>query len=123
MFRGLNLLTILALLLSTAGSALAQAGGEDEFVARLIAQMSPEAKVGQLFVVSLKGADVTSNSDVADLILNYRVGGVVLAIQHGNILNGPDTPTQVASLTSALQNLTRQTARPGSNSPFIPLFV
>ena len=122
-FRGLNLLTILALLLSTAGSALAQAGGEDEFVARLIAQMSPEAKVGQLFVVSFNGTDVTANSDVADLILNYRVGGVVLAIQHGNILNGPDTPTQVASLTSALQNLTRQTARAGSNSPFIPLFV
>ncbi len=125
LFRLLHCIVIAALLFGSVSSAFAQAGGEDEFVARLIAQMSPEAKVGQLFVVSFKGVDAALNSDVADLILNYRVGGVVLSIQNGNIinnLNGTDTPTQVATLTAALQNLARQTNRAG-NAPFIPLFI
>src|SRR5450756_1250432 len=111
LFRFLNCIVIAALLFGSVSSAFAQAGGEDEFVARLIAQMSPEAKVGQLFVVSFKGIDATLNSDVADLILNYRVGGVVLSIPNGNIDNGTDTPTQVATLTAALQNLAKQTNR------------
>ncbi len=124
LFRVLNCLLIAALLFGSTGSAFAQAGGEDEFVARLIAQMSPEAKVGQLFVVSFNGIDTTLNSEVADLILNYRVGGVVLSIPNGNIVNGTgtDTPTQVATLTAALQNLAKQTNRTG-NAPFIPLFI
>ncbi|HET7376602.1 MAG TPA: glycoside hydrolase family 3 N-terminal domain-containing protein, partial [Anaerolineae bacterium] len=120
--RLFNIILIASLLLTHAGNAFAQDSGEDEFVARLIAQMSPEAKVGQLFVVSFKGTETTLNSDVADLILNYRVGGIVLSIQNGNIINDADAPTQVATLTAALQNLSRQAARINA-TPFIPLFA
>ncbi len=98
-------------------------GGEEAFIAGLIPRMSPEAKVGQLFVVSFEGADVTAASDVADLILNYRVGGVVLSVEQGNIVNTVNTPAQVTALSAALQNLSRQTARAANPSPFIPLFT
>ncbi len=121
-----KLLLIAALLLGVTNSAAAQdngTSGEEAFIAGLIPRMSPEAKVGQLFVVSFDGTDVSASSDVADLILNYRVGGVVLSPQQGNIVNTLDTPTQVAALTTALQNLSRQTARAATPSPFIPLFT
>ncbi|HZY42160.1 MAG TPA: hypothetical protein VFF59_09195, partial [Anaerolineae bacterium] len=125
--RWLNLLLILTLLLSVTSRAIAQdsgSGGEEAFIAGLIPRMSPEAKVGQLFVVSFDGTDVAADSDVADLILNYRVGGVVLSVEQGNIVNTANTPTQVTALTAALQNLSRQTARAAADpSPFVPLFM
>ncbi|MBI5565310.1 MAG: hypothetical protein HY870_10455, partial [Chloroflexi bacterium] len=98
-------------------------GGEEAFIAGLIPRMSPEAKVGQLFVVSFDGIDVAAESDVADLILNYRVGGVILSAEQGNIINTANTPTQVTALSASLQNLSRQTARAANPSPFIPLFM
>ena len=122
LLRLFNLIVITALLLSAAGDVFAQDGGEEAFIAGLIPKLSPEAKVGQLFVVSFKGTDVAANSDVADLILNYRVGGVVLSIQNDNIINDANTPTQVVTLTAALQNLGRQTARTNA-APFIPLYM
>ncbi len=122
LFRWLNLIVIIAVWLSAANITVAQDGGEEAFIAGLIPRLSPEAKVGQLFVVSFSGNDVSSSSDVADLIVNYRVGGVVLSTGQGNILNDANTPTQVAALTAALQDLSRQTART-NNIPFIPLYL
>lgn len=122
----MHLLLILALLLSTAGSAVAQDSGEEAFIAGLLPRLSPEAKVGQLFIASFRGIDVSGSSDVADLILNFRIGGVVLSIAAGNIDNtqtGLGTPLQVATLTGALQNLSRQTPRAANPSPAIPLLV
>ena len=116
----------MALLLAAVPGIAAQGtdtGGEEAFIAGLIPRMSPEAKVGQLFVVGFDGIDVAANSDVADLILNYRVGGVILSAEQGNILNTTNTPTQVTALAAALQNLSRQTARATNPSPFIPLFM
>jgi len=51
------------------------AQAEDDFVQELIARMSVEERVGQLFVVTFTGSDVGSGSDIAQLIVQYRVGG------------------------------------------------
>lgn len=121
-----QLILIAALVLNTVRTAGAQDSGEEAFVAGLLPRMSPEAKVGQLFIASFRGVDVSGNSDVADLILNYRIGGVMLSIPSGNIVNLPnglETPLQVATLTGALQNLSRQTPRAANPSPAVPLLV
>ena len=41
-------------------------------------KMSVADKVGQLFVVTFQGNDVATDSDIATLVRDYRVGGVVL---------------------------------------------
>jgi beta-N-acetylhexosaminidase len=114
-------LLIITLLLSMASRVTAQDGGEEAFIAGLLPRMSPEARVGQLFVVSFNGTGASPNSDVADLILNYRVGGVSLSAAQGNFSDAG--PLQITNLTSALQNLSRQTTRGATPSPFVPLFV
>jgi len=48
------------------------------FVADLMNRMSPTEKVGQLFLVTFIGSDVGLDSDIARLISEYRVGGVIL---------------------------------------------
>ena len=40
--------------------------------------MSVADRVGQLFLITFDGNDVGFESDIAELIYGYRVGGVVL---------------------------------------------
>jgi beta-N-acetylhexosaminidase len=76
-------------------------------VEALLAAMSPQDKVGQLFILTFDGSDTTANSDIAELIHTYRIGGVVLSPQHHNFSNakGVDTIQQVATLVNQLQAL------------------
>jgi len=67
--------------------------------------MSVADKVGQLFLVTFVGSDVTPGSAIAELVQTYRIGGVVLLASNRNFTNGPDTPTQIAQLTHDLQVL------------------
>ena len=72
----------------------------------LIGRMSVADKVGQLFVVTFQGNDLGPRSDVAELIEEYRVGGVVLSPRNRNFSNYSETtPEDVARLTNQLQAL------------------
>ncbi len=53
----------------------------------LLAKMTPEEKVGQLFLVTYKGTDVGAGTDIADLVTNHHVGGVVLLAKNGNVVD------------------------------------
>jgi beta-N-acetylhexosaminidase len=115
-------------------------------------QLTVEEKVGQLFLVPFIGQDLRPGSDIADLIAEYHVGGVVLMEENGNIVNEGETVLQVASLVNGLQALAWQASQaitgtagvsqtlpislslslPGSSQllaaqrpiePFVPLFV
>jgi len=124
----LNIIVVLVLLLSLGRVSPARAQDDpNKFLAQLIAQMTPEATVGQLFVVAFPGTDTSTTSDISDLILNYHIGGVVLSANNGNIVNSANTPTQVATLTASLQGLARAATNVagtgGRTSPYIPLFI
>ena len=98
----LNLVVVVTLVLSVCHASPARAQEDpDKFIASLIAKMTPEAKVGQLFVVAFPGTDTAPASEVGELISTYRVGGVLLSTTNGNIINSANTPTQVAGLTTA----------------------
>ncbi len=75
---------------------------------RLWAEMSVAERVGQLFLVTFAGDQVLPESAIADLIVNYHVGGVVLDRKNDNITGYgrvANAPTQVAILTNQLQSL------------------
>ena len=73
----------------------------------LLASMTVADRVGQLFVVPFEGSAIGQSDAIVRLVHDYRVGGVVLTEQNGNIDNAPgsDTPRQIASLTNQLQAL------------------
>ena len=98
---------------------------EDE-VAQLMAQMSSAARVGQLFLVTFPGSEVDERAAITELIQDYKVGGVLLKPDNGNIVNEGNTPAQVARLTRSLQETAWEATRPLTDTvsdPFIPLFV
>ena len=68
--------------------------------------MTVEERVGQLFLVSFEGDSINQESDIADLILNYKIGGAFLLPGNDNISGYGDpnnTPRQLPELTNALQ--------------------
>jgi len=113
-------LLVLLILLSFPGPPLVAQGDSIE---ALLARMSVEEKVGQLFLVNFSGNDVSEASDIAQLIREYRVGGVLISPANGNFTNGQDTPLQVARLTNALQRLAFSPTQPLTNPLPIPLFI
>ena len=81
----------------------AQAGPTDE-VKQLMARMSPQQKVGQLFLVSFAGRDASPGTPIYDLIAQSGIGGVLLKGANDNFTGPSDTVSQVYSLTGALQS-------------------
>jgi beta-N-acetylhexosaminidase len=101
----------------------------DPAIQQLLAQMTPEEKVGQLFLVTFVGSDASPSSDVARLIQVYRVGGVALSADNGNFVNNDSAPLQVATLANELQELaftsplTTTLAPTATTFTPIPLFI
>jgi beta-N-acetylhexosaminidase len=71
----------------------------------LLEQMTIEERVGQLFLVSFLGDSAGNDSDIADLIANYYIGGVVLLAENDNFTDLDDMSGQILSLTNELQTL------------------
>jgi beta-N-acetylhexosaminidase len=89
----------------------------DARVDALFSSMTVEEKVGQLFLVAFVGNDPSPGSDVAQLVRQDYVGGVVLLASNSNFRNSSDTPHQVAELANQIQALAM-----GSGAQ-VPLFV
>lgn len=106
--RLVAVLLVLALLLNGSLAARAQEE-ENEYLVRareIMQQMTVAERVGQLFLVTFQGNTVERESEITDLILNYKVGSVVLLADNDNIVGeGEETPLAVADLANRLQHL------------------
>lgn len=74
----------------------------------LLDSLSPAERVGQLFVVPFQGDTAVSDSEIARLVVDYHVGGVVLQAKNNNITgygNLNNIPSQVIDLNNSLQRL------------------
>jgi beta-N-acetylhexosaminidase len=98
----------------TAGQAASQQQSSDASVeaSALLAQLTPEEKVGQLFLVTFKGTDVSANSQIYDLIINHHIGGVMLQASNDNF-----TADNTVASTYALIHDLQSTALAASQNP------
>ena len=124
------LVTLLVALWAPLATARAEPPSQAAKVQALLASMTPEEKVGQLFLVTFQGTSTDPESQIYDLIANHHVGGVVLLAENDNFVAAPDTLGSAHDLINALQNVGAQTdlATPGANASandktYVPLFV
>ncbi len=98
----------------------------------LLETLTPEEKVGQLFLVTFNGTDIEPDSQIFDLITNHHIGGVILQRESDNFLPPPQTVTGVWQLTRELQTAEWSASQSNQIEPetnqefrpaFIPLFV
>lgn len=123
-------LIILGVLLSSFGSVSASAETLTDMEV-LLQSMTPEEKVGQLFLVTFEGATVEEGSDIYKLITEYHIGGVVLLAENDNFTS-EDTLAQAQNLIASLQQLEWDTTESASigeginttgQPAYVPLFV
>ena len=97
---------------------------------QLAARLSPEEKVGQLFLITFDGSEIGEESEIYKLISKYHVGGVVLKSENGNFTN-PDHALQNAyDLISGLQSIAWDerdelgvSPNIGLTNDYIPIFM
>ena len=107
----LNLVLVIFWLFSLAASSYipSQASSNraplspEEQAQSLLEAMTPQEKVGQLFMVTFNGTDVSQDSQIYDLIVNHHVGGVVLLASQDNFTNGDQSLQDIQNLTRQLQ--------------------
>ena len=70
----------------------------------LLQVMSPEEKIGQLFLVTFDGSEISEDAPIVNLITNYHIGGVVLLSENNNFTS-TDTVSNVRAMIRSLQEL------------------
>jgi beta-N-acetylhexosaminidase len=134
----LLIISILLLLnisaIKTFPSTVQQENGDDyiDDVNALFDRLSPEEKVGQLFIVSFQGIDLSEQSQIRDLIINHYIGGVILTRANNNFVGLDETLNHTYELISNLQNTAWQknsaastggTTTTPTGANYIPLFI
>ncbi len=111
---------------------LAQTSTPAEKAQALLDTMTLEEKVGQLFLVSFPDQNVSPDSAIYDLIVNYHIGGVVLEAKNNNFVPGDETlpatlamiqALQNAELTGSQQEIVDEVTLASHFPKYIPLFV
>ena len=97
----------------------------------ILDRMTPEERIGQLFLVSFNGTDTSAASQIHDLIVRYHVGGVILQAGNDNF-SATNTLIQTHELIDGLQRLEWDaTVQPVKdpvtgqilNPAYVPLFI
>src|SRR5512140_2551923 len=113
-------------------SAEAQGGNPPAAVRAAFQKMTPEERVGQLFLVGFNGTDTTEKSQIYDLIVNRHVGGVVLSAGNDNFGAAPGTADGAYQLSRNLQEIEWNTFLNAPVDPklgqtvshqYVPLFI
>ena len=89
---------------SARASGVFQASVDADNAQQMLNKMTPEEKVGQLFLVTFTGSNANEKSQIYDLIINHHVGGVVLRAENDNFVAAPDTVSTAYQLIAQLQD-------------------
>ena len=124
-------LIVLMVIASLFWSVLPARAANDMRLEAVLEEMSPEEKVGQLFLVAFEGMDVDDESQIYDLISNYHIGGVVLRADNNNF-SSDETIAKTQVLVESLQNISWEAASQQANiirnvgqgsGTYIPLLI
>ena len=134
-----NHLTILIILLITiftvglvqAGSTIQDSKPEQKAKA-MLDNLTPEERVGQLFLITFDGINVEEKSQIYDLIVNHHIGGVVLRAENNNFIGPENTITEAFEMIASLQSNEWDGSKKSIQDPnsgdlfkpqYIPLFI
>lgn len=79
--------------------------------AGLLELLTPEERVGQLFLVTFEGATADDESQIYSLVNEYNIGGVVLRRDMDNFVGAPETLSGARDLIAQLQRAESNASR------------
>ena len=113
-------------------SQFKQALTTDQQAQALLEKLTPEERVGQLFLVTFTGPEAAlasaTGAQIYDLIVNYHVGGVILKSANDNFVGSDQTLVIAQSLTDQLQRDEYSASlipqeNPVTNETFTPAYI
>jgi len=139
-FRKLSISLVIISLLLPISMGQAEPSGQavtgNERAQALLDQLTPEERVGQLFLVTFTGPEAGIGSatgvQIFDLIVNYHIGGVILKSANDNFIGSDQTLVFAQSLTDQLQRDEYSASQESQINPetnefytpaYIPLFI
>jgi len=134
-FRRLLLVVVLlstCIPLLNSQAASNQQDGAEASALEVFERLTPEERVGQLFLVTFQGTDAGEESQIHDLITNHYLGGVVLSAENDNFTAADQTISDAWILSNQLQNIRFSSSQVDHVNPvseetfqseYIPLFV
>jgi beta-N-acetylhexosaminidase len=81
----------------------AQQETAEEKARQMLNLLSPEERVGQLFLVTYMGTEVGENTPIYDFIVKHHIGGVVLLSANDNFISGEEALTHILTMNRQLQ--------------------
>jgi beta-N-acetylhexosaminidase len=105
---------------------------ERELSQAILSSLTPEEKVGQLFLVTFTGPEAGASSatgnQIYNLITNYHIGGVVLTAANDNFVGQDQTIPTLVSLIDQLQRNEYSASlipqvNPVTNESFTPAYI
>jgi len=129
--RLLAFFILLSFFFSNLNLRVSSAQQDDGFLERaqaLLDTLTPEERVGQLFLVTFNGTGVDAESQIYDLIVNHHIGGVILQRENDNFLAFPQTAVGTWQLTRSLQSIEWAASQSNqidlsTNQEFTPAFI
>jgi beta-N-acetylhexosaminidase len=125
--KSLLLLTMLANSSSIAAFSPLPQGDRAE---ALLAQMTPEERVGQLFLLTFEGSNLQTDDPILALIRDNHISGVVLRSGNNNLIGPESTLTSLRELVGTLQSAEYEASLPSADSEtviepgvYLPLLV
>ncbi len=132
LFTVVVLLASLIPLIPGQAAALLQEDSPEARARALLETLTPEERVGQLFLVTFQGTDASTETQIYDLISNHYLGGVILSAENDNFSAGEQTISDTWTLTNQLQNIRYASSQEDHTNPvsgetirpaYIPLFI
>ncbi|HEY70250.1 MAG TPA: hypothetical protein G4O08_06680 [Anaerolineae bacterium] len=100
---------------------------------RLLEEMTPAERIGQLFIVDMQGSVLNDEHPIRELIEDQHISGVILSAENDNFVDAPDTLNGIRALVSALQQCEYESSlketvispesRDARRADFIPLLI
>jgi beta-N-acetylhexosaminidase len=133
MFRLIFTLVLSLSIIGSAGFGIEPSSADLLMAEDILESMSPEERVGQLFLVTFQGDKVDEESPIYDLIFNHHISGVLLQRGNDNFTEQPDTIANTKLLIESLQDTEYEASQNASSSEpentdegsrvYIPLFI
>ncbi len=113
---------------SIASYSAQSTGTAQEKARAMLANLTPEERVGQLFLVTFQGSTFDENSQIYDLLANHHVGGVVLLRSNDNFSPVDNVIGQTHALNRLLQESEwkasqRSIGRSDNGTPVSPEYI
>jgi len=120
------LILVISLVLPSAtglANARSQGSAYEAAAQALLAQMTTEERVGQVFLISFQGSALQQDSRIINLIEEKHIGGVVLRGDNDNFTGPENTTVELKKLVTGLQTINHTTTQAEALNSFVPLLI